>query len=247
MKPLRIRSCIFKDSSRPKICVSLTKPTITCIKKVLVDLTQLEVDVIEWRLDYMNTLKNFENDLQIIRKIIKDKVLLLTFRRTTQGGQKSMDDCSYAALYKRILKCDAFDMIDIEATCKDDHKQELIQIAKKEEKKVLISYHDFQHKLNDNEVIERFTRMQKAGADLIKIAYMLKQPIDEAELEKISQHCKKVIEVNFILIGMGTFGTKFRLNCGNFGCCMSFASFHKASAPGQIPIAEMLVEMSTLY
>ena len=67
----------------PKICVPMVGETIPKLVEEAEFLKDLDLDVVEWRVDFFEDVTNIDKvkqALQAIRKVLIDKPLLFTFR-----------------------------------------------------------------------------------------------------------------------------------------------------------------------
>ena len=100
---------------------------------------------------------------------------------------------------------------------------------------MVCSSHDFHKTPPRAELVSRMVAMQRAGADLPKLAVMPQSRADVLELlaataEMTDYHP----ETPVITMSMGALGAVSRL-CGEaFGSAMTFANPGTASAPGQV-------------
>ena len=102
---------------------------------------------------------------------------------------------------------------------------------------VVCSSHDFVRTPPQAEMVARMCAMQKAGADLPKLAVMPQSRRDVlALLAATAEMAELHPETPVITMSMGALGGVSRL-CGEaMGSAMTFASAGKASAPGQIEL-----------
>ena len=81
--------------------------------------------------------------------------------------------------------------------------------------------------------------MEKAGADIAKIAVMPKELRDVLTLLDATLTARNTLSLPIISMSMGGYGSLSRLFGWVFGSSVSFAVGEKSSAPGQVPIADV--------
>ena len=106
--------------------------------------------------------------------------------------------------------------------------------------KVVASSHDFEKTPNVGEMVDRLCRMQRAGADLLKIAVMPKDPGDVLTLLAATWQMRECYASQpVITMAMGGKGVISRMAGEIFGSALTFGSAGKASAPGQVKAEEL--------
>ena len=82
------------------------------------------------------------------------------------------------------------------------------------------------------------SRMDAAGADVLKIAYRARDAQDALRLLDVQLRARVVFSRPIIAIGMGGAGALTRIAGSRFGSAATFASLGAASAPGQLSVEE---------
>ena len=104
----------------------------------------------------------------------------------------------------------------------------------------MASSHDFEKTPNVGEMVDRLCRMQKAGADLLKIAVMPCDPGDVLTLLAATWQMKECYATQpVITMAMGGSGVVSRMAGEIFGSALTFGSAGQASAPGQVDVGEL--------
>lgn len=235
----------------PKICVSVTGKTDAEILEQAKHLKETKVDVVEWRIDWYDDIFEIEkvvNVLSDLREVLSEIPLLVTFRTSVEGGEKSIEYKDYASLNKQIINTGNVDLVDIELFCGDEFVKDVIKTAHEKGVKVVISNHDFDKTPEHEEIISRLCKMQELGGDLLKIAVMPNSKKDvltvlSATEEMHTKHAKQPL----ITMSMSKDGTISRL-CGEvFGSALTFGAAKKASAPGQIGVDDLKTVLEIIH
>jgi 3-dehydroquinate dehydratase-1 len=250
VNPVLVRN-IEIGSGMPKVCVPIVEKTREDILSTAKAICSTEADLVEWRADWYEDVSAFSEVIKtadMLRSILGETPLLFTFRSAREGGEKELSLESYAALLENVAKTGFVDLIDVEVFSGDDAVKNIIQTAHAHGVKVIASNHDFEGTPAREELVARLCKMQDLGADILKIAVMPQTRSDVLTLlsvteEMSSRHTSRPV----ITMSMGRTGTLSRL-CGEvFGSAVTFASFGKVSAPGQIAIEDLKAGLRLLH
>lgn len=243
MSNLKVRNLTF-GTGQPKVCVSLIANNFEELFAEALRISKMECDVIEWRADYfmyINDISFMRKAAYFIRYAIEDKPLIFTFRTLEEGGGQEIDIDYYFELNRYMVHTGLVDIIDLELAKLTDNETDVIDYAKKNNVKVLISSHDFEKTPSSSELTEMVYDMRYIGADICKIATMPQNMSDVLTILKSSNqiHTERN-DIPFVLIGMGEIGRLTRLTGELFGSVLTFASSDKyTTAPGQMAIPEL--------
>lgn len=237
MKPVIIRNLKI-GQGMPKICVPITgvkKDDIIADAKAL---KCLPADMVEWRVDWFEHAYNINQILSVLqelRVVLEDLPLLMTFRTSNEGGEKTITPEEYASINISAITSGCIDMVDVEAFSEKKSVAEIIDAAHANHVKVIASNHDFYTTPSKDEIIARLRKMQDMNADIAKIAVMPQCKEDVITLlaatEEMHSHYARC---PIVTMSMGKLGAISRL-CGEFfGSAITFGIAHKSSAPGQI-------------
>lgn len=227
----------------PKVCVSLIGKTEEQIyaqaKKIKVE----NVDIAEWRIDYLD-LKNCNDEkkrlIEIIKKIgeiLENIPIIATFRTKGEGGEKEIIKEEYIDLTESLIKNSNADMIDMELYTMGASVKEYVIEAHKYNKKIILSSHDFYGTPKQEDIVKCLCHMQKLGADIPKVAVMPKNSKDVLALLGATEEMKeKYNSTPIITMAMGKLGAISRLSGEVFGSAVTFGCMEQSSAPGQINV-----------
>ncbi|OTN90535.1 3-dehydroquinate dehydratase, type I [Enterococcus sp. 7E2_DIV0204] len=237
-------------SESPKIIVPLVGKNETELIEEAKHLLTIDCDLVEWRVDFFDQVTNFEAAAEMSKKIaeiLSDKPILFTFRTKQEGGELAFTDEQYFGLYKTVIEHGAIDLLDVELFMDDICVQATIKAAHEKAIKIVMCNHDFDKTPTKEEIVSRLCKMQEKNADICKIAVMPQSSDDvlrllEATNEMNDKHADRPI----VTMSMGQLGMVSRM-CGEvFGSAMTFGAAKKASAPGQVPVAELRKILRTL-
>lgn len=250
VNPVLVRN-IEIGSGMPKVCVPIVEKTREDILSTAKAICSTEADLVEWRADWYEDVSAFSEVIKtadMLRSILGETPLLFTFRSAREGGEKELSLESYAALLENVAKTGFVDLIDVEVFSGDDAVKNIIQTAHAHGIKVIASNHDFEGTPAREELVARLCKMQDLGADILKIAVMPQTRSDVLTLLSVTEEMSSLHTSRpVITMSMGRTGTLSRL-CGEvFGSAVTFASFGKVSAPGQIAIEDLKAGLLLLH
>lgn len=224
------------DKTNPICCVPIIESNYDDIISKAIELTRLNVDMVEWRADYYEDLQDEEKLKQILsglKNIFTNTVFLVTLRSAREGGQLDLDAEDIADLLLLISKTHCADIIDLEYF-EFFSPDELIKELQLNGSTVIASYHNFEETPSKQTCIRLLETMAKADADIIKLATMPKSTNDVFALGSAVKSIDSEYDCQKIIISMGKVGLITRIAPGAFDSCVTFGSVDKSSAPGQV-------------
>ena len=239
MSCVTIRGCCIGEG-RPKVIIPIVEHTEASILETAAQFSTLRADCVEWRVDLFDGAKDLGAIARCaakLRVVLRDKLLLVTFRTKAEGGEQALSHSEYLAFLRLILDTDCADLIDIEFFTAGADLPQLIADTHTAGAAVVCSSHDFHKTPPRAELVSRMVQMQQAGADLPKLAVMPQTRTDVLELlAATAEMADRHPETPVITMSMGALGAVSRLSGEAFGSAMTFANPGQASAPGQISL-----------
>ena len=239
MSCVDIRGCRIGEG-RPKVILPIVERAEAAILEKAAQFSTLQADCVEWRVDHFDDARTpgaVARCLAKLRVALKDKLLLVTFRTKTEGGEQALSHPEYLAFLSLILDTDCADLLDIEFFTAGADLPKLVEQAHTAGAAVVCSSHDFHKTPPRAELVNRMVAMQQAGADLPKVAVMPRCRTDVLELLAATAEMADLHpETPVITMSMGTLGAVSRLAGEAFGSAMTFANPGQASAPGQVSL-----------
>jgi 3-dehydroquinate dehydratase I len=244
----------------PKICVPLNGMTEDEILFQLLLALKEPCDLLEWRADFYLASSN-ENQWEPMLAKIRSKTkkpLIFTLRSEAEGGQSSLRRSDALALLRDVCEQGDVDFVDIELFEEDGSLDEakmefLVDTAHSNNKKVILSNHDFDKTPDTDAIFKRLAAMERLGADLPKVAYM---PLNQGDVKTLLDagrtfHAEYPYKP-FVAISMGEIGKQSRISSGAYGSAITFAappspSGQTATAPGQIKASELYQRICETY
>ena len=250
MNTIKVRN-IEIGSGTPKIIV----PIVGVTKQEIIDevktFDSIPVDMVEWRVDWFEGVFDFEKVevvLKELRAVLGETPILMTFRTSKEGGEKSIEPEDYAKLNIKAAQTGYVDFIDVEIFTGDTIVTKIIDGAHAAGVKVIASNHDFHKTPEKSDIIYRLRKMQDMNADIPKIAVMPQNKKDVLTLLSATEEMTSLYaDRPIITMSMAGTGVISRL-CGEvFGSSMTFGAARKASAPGQMGVKELETVLGLLH
>ena len=173
------------------------------------------------------------------------KPLIVTLRTAAEGGEAPFAADAYRDACLQLLQTGGMDFLDIEWLPAAAHRAALLAAAHEKNVRVIFSEHHFDSTPATAAMTETLLAMQRAGADIAKLAVMPHTAADAARLLQATADAADAADAcpggHFLTMSMGKLGEVTRFCGGAFGSCATFGTLGTASAPGQ-PAAAALYD-----
>ena len=116
MSCVNIRGCRIGEG-RPKVILPIVERTEAAILEKAAQFSTLLADCVEWRADWFEGFQSpaaIARCVQKLRVVLRDKLLLVTFRTKAEGGEQALSHPEYLAFLSLILDTDCAVLLDIE-------------------------------------------------------------------------------------------------------------------------------------
>ncbi len=205
---------------------------------------KLGADLLEIRIDSLKP-KERANIGTILRAVndASSCPMIITVRSTAEQGPTSKSTLDLRE--RRIIFEDAMpfaEAVDIEIES-HDIREHVLSLARNQQKKVILSYHDFDAIPRLEKLQEIFHAFEKNKGDILKVAGMAKCKEDVLKLFGI---CQSLNNIHRVFIGMGEFGRISRVAGFLYGSALSYGYMNRPTAPGQLSVEE-LTELLPLF
>ncbi|HLF06985.1 MAG TPA: type I 3-dehydroquinate dehydratase, partial [Thermoplasmata archaeon] len=191
-------------------------------------------DLVELRLDYLPELDLETLRKEILPKLPKDKVII-TVRDPREGGVKPLSNPDRFALLKAASEAGC--CIDVEVR-NVEYMRSVIDHTVRPDARTIISVHDPTTK-SAKELGARVPIWARRSSWVVKGAYPARSWGEMCDIVGASGQVKRDAE-RYALMGMGPFGQVSRYILPSYGTSLVYCSFGKATAPGQVSLAEFL-------
>lgn len=227
---------------KPLVCVPIVETNKEAIIKEAKRLAWLHVDMVEWRVDAFDQAESvnaIREVLSELKPIVKDTILVYTFRSKNQGGLMALEPDKIYDIHQTAAETDVVDFVDLEYFEAAKPEKE-IRSLQEMGVHVIASHHDFDETPDRGVIRMLLEQIRESGADIVKLAVMPKSMQDVLDLlEETNAFHEKYPDKALITMSMGAQGAISRVTGEFFGSCVSFGAGEQASAPGQLPMGEL--------
>jgi 3-dehydroquinate dehydratase-1 len=227
----------------PLICTPLVGKTRERILAEAAIVVPKRPDVIEWRVDYFAAIGDTAAVLdtgRALRAAVGELPIIFTRRSIREGGEPiAIGDDAVVALYDAVGASRLVDFIDFEMGNDPGHVRAVRDSTRTHGARLILSYHNFGYTPGREFLVQRFLEAERLGADVAKVAVMPRDRMDVLALLAATAEADAKGRIPLISMAMGPLGAVTRMVGGLFGSSLSFAVGEAASAPGQMPIADL--------
>lgn len=227
----------------PLICTPLIGRSRERILAEAASVVPKKPDIIEWRVDFFEEIGDTAAVLTVARALrgaAGELPIIFTRRSIKEGGEPiKIGDEEIVRLYDAIAASRLVDFIDFEMGNDPDHLRRVRDSTRAHETRLILSYHNFGYTPGVEFLVQRFLEAERLGADVAKVAVMPRDRMDVLTLLVATAEADAKSGIPLISMAMGPLGSVTRMIGGVFGSSLSFAVGEAASAPGQIPIADL--------
>lgn len=227
---------------KPLVCVPVMESSKEEILRETRRLEEAHTEMIEWRVDAFENVESpnaIREILNEMKHIIKESILVYTFRSKNQGGCKALSAADIYDIHQVAAESDVVDFIDVEYFEAKNPQKEIARLQEMGAY-VIASHHDFEQ-TPDTEVIRMLLeQIRESGADVVKLAVMPQNMWDVLHLlEETNRFHENHPDYPLITMSMGAKGGISRVAGEFFGSCVTFGAGGQASAPGQLPVKQL--------
>ncbi|WP_186408604.1 type I 3-dehydroquinate dehydratase [Candidatus Accumulibacter aalborgensis] len=234
----------------PLICTPLVAIDERSLLRELAAVCAKQPDLIEWRVDFFSGIADTVRVVALARALRENAggvPIIFTRRSTREGGEPTgISEEQVLALYEAVCETSCVDFVDCEMSSDALHFQAVRQAAQRAGIQLIASFHDFQQTPSAADIVARFVAMERAGADIAKVAAMPRAIDDVLTLLAATLEGNRQIRLPIISMSMGPYGSLSRLFGWAFGSSVTFAVGEQASAPGQVPIEDLRAVLEIL-
>lgn len=233
-----------------RIIVPIIAENYESVLKQAEKITHSAADMVEWRLDYLQSdLSDFDTLVGTaidLKSTLGDIPIIATSRTVKEGGEFDYPGTIYVDAYNQLIQAEIVDAIDVEFSREDVEIGQLRSLTTNGDVTMIMSHHDFEKTPEKNELIFLMSQMAKANPDIIKVAVMPKYREDVMNLMDATIAADNQVTQPLLTMSMGDLGKISRVAGKTFGSVATFGSVGKSSAPGQLSAGELKTILDTL-
>lgn len=249
-KPISARWRPLGQGDAPLVCVPLVGATVSAIREEARAMAALArggddaaPDLLEWRVDAFDGASD-AGALSAIGGALREAAgalpLLVTLRAAREGGRDhGLDDAERAARVIALVEAGVADLADFETDADPAALRALRAACRDAGVPLVLSAHHFDRTPPLDDMVDAFARAAALGADLAKLAVMPQSSSDVGALLAATAAADRTLAIPLISMAMGELGVASRVIGFRHGSRITWASADAASAPGQLPLAEL--------
>lgn len=249
MKPIFVAGKPLALGAGPAVCAPLVARERAALLAEAMAVAAKGPDLLEWRVDFYEGIANTDDVVALTREIREASGLpvLFTRRSVREGGQPvALSESAVVDLYLAVCTGGQVDLVDFEMDNEAGHLAAVRDTARGKDIGLVLSYHDFHRTPDAQALVRRFASAHRLGADVAKVAVMPKNQADVLTLLGATWQASQSLPIPLISMAMGPQGAVTRLCGGIFGSALTFGMGQGASAPGQLPIADLRAGLEIL-
>lgn len=243
MKPIRIRGVPAAGGRLPLICAPLVGASRDELLAEAAAAVAAQCDIVEWRVDYFGEIGKASAVIEAgraLRAALGGMPVLFTRRLVAEGGQPvPISEQAVVDLYSEVCAAGGVDLIDYEMSNGAASMKNVRDASRRHGVGLVCSYHNFDATPPFPALAAEFRRAQAMEGDVAKVSVMAREPSDVLTLLSATQQASREIELALIAVSMGPHGALSRVIGFTFGSALTFGVASGASAPGQLPVAEL--------
>jgi 3-dehydroquinate dehydratase-1 len=249
-KQMKIRGVVV-GGPLPLICLPLVAESGAELIDQAGGLGALKPDLIEWRADGFGAVEDVDACLAALselRRTIGEIPLIFTCRIDQEGGMRTLAQGKRLEVIVAAITSGTIDLVDIELCNGPEFIDAVRKHTQAHRVALILSYLNFKETPDETFICNKLLAAWQAGADIPKLAVMPKDYGDVLiQLVATNKARNSAIDSPLVTMSMGEQGAISRLAGGLFGSDITFAIGRAASAPGQIPIAQLRTGMAILF
>ncbi|MFH1904398.1 MAG: type I 3-dehydroquinate dehydratase [bacterium] len=226
--------------TRPCVVAVLNKASVETAQSA----QKLGADILELRVDMLERCYHTGEKASSVIKQLKKEVklpVILTIRSSNEGGMAKIADGRRLDVFREAIS--ETDLVDIEISS-DRINSEVIELAKTRNKKVILSYHNFEKTPALPYLKNQAEKACGLGCDILKIAAMAN---NMEEVRRLLNFCSNWEKTKISVMSMGYFGAMSRLAGFLFGSCLTYGFIDQPVACGQLSVKDLVKYCHILY
>lgn len=250
MKVLGGRRGPIGSGLRPAIAVSLLGRTPAELITEARQWAAQPLELIEWRIDAFEAARDPGAVCRLAAQLqasAPQKAWLWTVRSGGEGGAGALPDETIVEVLQALAEAGIGDVLDVELRWPTTVTDSIVSAARRHRLPILFSAHDFTGTPTLECLTEWFDTGAQRGGAAVKVAVMPQSGADVDALLASTRAAHERLPIAVVGIAMGELGARSRIEGGEWGSCLTFASGSSASAPGQWSLVRLRAALEAHY
>jgi 3-dehydroquinate dehydratase-1 len=224
----------------PLICTPLVGRTRAGLLAEAAKVIAQKPDAIEWRADHFEAVGDSKAVLAAAKELraLAGKLPIIFTCRSVRGGERIPIGEEAVADLLVAEREQAVDLVDYDG--QRPRARARVREGARKEVRLILSYHNLSYTPGFDDLVDRFLEAERLGADVAMVQVMPRNRADVLRLLAATAEADDKTRIPLISMSVGPLGSVSRMVGGLFGSWLSFAVGHSASAPGQIPIGDLV-------
>jgi 3-dehydroquinate dehydratase I len=228
----------------PLLCTPLVGRTRERVLAEAASVLRQKPDIVEWRVDFFEAIGDTDAVIETaraLRGVVGKRPIIFTRRSETEGGERiAIGDEEVVELYSAVAATRLVDFIDFEMGNDPEHLRRVRECTRQHAIRLILSYHNVSYTPGLDYLVDRFLEAERLGADVAMVQVMPRDRADVLRLLAATAEADDKARIPLISMSVGPLGSVTRMVGGLFGSWLSFGVGESASAPGQIPIGDLV-------
>jgi 3-dehydroquinate dehydratase-1 len=228
----------------PLLCTPLVGRTRERLLAEATVVLRQKPDLVEWRVDFFEAIGDTDAVIETaraLRGVVGKRPVIFTRRAESGGGERTvLGDAAVVALYGAVAASGLVDFVDFESDNDPELLRQVRASTRRHEVRLILSYHNLSYTPGLEYLVDRFLEAERLGADVAMVQVMPRNRADVLRLLAATAEADDKVRIPLISMSVGPLGSVSRMVGGLFGSWLSFAVGESASAPGQIPIGDLV-------
>ncbi len=228
----------------PLVCTPLVGRTRERVLAEAAGILPKSPDLLEWRVDHFGAIADTAAVIETLRELRTAAgrlPIIFTCRAKKDGGHRiPIGEQQVVELYEAVAETRLVDFIDFEVDNDPGLVRRVRQSTQAQEVRLILSYHNISYTPGHDYMVERFLEAERLGADVAMVQVKPRDRADVLRLLAATAEADTKVRIPLISMSIGPLGSVSRIVGGLFGSSLSFAVGEHASAPGQIPIGDLV-------
>ncbi len=229
----------------PLLCAPLVGRNRARLLAEAASVLRQKPDIVEWRVDFFDRVGDPAAVIAMIgelRGVVGDRPVIFTCRSEASGGERiAIGDEAVAALYEAVAATRSVEFMDFEIGKDPQHLRRVRESTRRHGIRLILSYHNLAYTPGHDYLVDRFLEAERQGADVAMVQVMPRDRADVLRLLAATAEADDKARIPLISMSVGPLGSVTRMVGGLFGSWLSFGVAESASAPGQIPMGDLVM------
>ena len=228
----------------PLLCTPLVGRTRQRVLAEADTVIRQKPDLVEWRVDFFERVGDIAAVIETarsLREAVGKRPIIFTCRAAKEGGEPiAIDDGQVVDLYGAVAATGLVDFIDFEMAHEQDQVRQVRDVTRRHEVRLILSYHNTSYTPGHEYIVDRFLEAERLGGDVAMVQVVPRDRTDVLRLLAATAEADEKTRIPLISISVGPLGSVTRMVGGLFGSWLMYCVGESASAPGQIPIRDLV-------